>query len=141
MIVLNMHYSNSFAAAAATLLAATSAVNAVPLTGQYAPKNLTTETQGLNVSSGAFKVHQAPNPKFKGRNGPAALAKALAKYGAVVPANVQQAASRSGPLAPRDSGSVTATPTTYDSEYIVPVQIGTPAQTLNLDFDSGSSDL
>ena len=136
-----MLYSNNFAASAATLIVAASAVAAVPFNAPWAPMNLTTVTSGLNVSSGAFKVHQAPNPKFKGKNGPAALAKALRKYGAVVPENVLQAASRSGPLAPRDSGTAVATPTEYDSEYIVPVDIGTPAQTLNLDFDSGSSDL
>lgn len=136
-----MLYSNNFAASAATLLVAASAVAAIPFNAPYAPKNLTTVTQGLNVSSGAFKVYQEPNPKFKGRNGPAALAKALAKYGAPVPENIRQAAVRAGPVRPRSSGSATATPTEYDSEYIVPVEIGTPAQKLNLDFDSGSSDL
>ncbi|KAJ9639754.1 hypothetical protein H2204_003547 [Knufia peltigerae] len=38
-------------------------------------------------------------------------------------------------------GEVPATDQQNDSLYTCPVNIGTPAQTLNLDFDSGSSDL
>ncbi|RGP62105.1 aspartic ase precursor [Fusarium longipes] len=39
-------------------------------------------------------------------------------------------------------GTAAATPPQYyDSQYVVPVQIGTPAQTTYLNFDTGSSDL
>ncbi len=60
------------------------------------------------------------------------LAKAYAKYHKAVPANIQKAADG-------ETGSVAANPTSGDEEYLVQVTVG--QDTLNLDFDTGSSDL
>ncbi|KAI1849885.1 hypothetical protein JX265_013532 [Neoarthrinium moseri] len=49
------------------------------------------------------------------------------------------AAAANNTAAAAGTGLVTATPETNDVEYLSPVKIG--GQTLNLDFDSGSSDL
>ena len=79
----------------------------------------------------AFSVHQTvPKPFIK--SGPAAVAAVYKKYGATAPADVLAAAAA-------NDGTVTTTPEQYDSEYLTPVSIG--GQTLNLDFDTGSSDL
>ncbi|RWA04208.1 hypothetical protein EKO27_g10895 [Xylaria grammica] len=104
-----------------------------------------------------FKITQVPNQKFygarKGR-GAMAMAKAYSKYGAPVPDDllsyieqlleelglIQQPGSGNDTSA-SPQGEVAATPQMFDSEYLCPVQIGTPPQTLNLDFDTGSSDL
>ena len=77
-----------------------------------------------------FIIHQTSNPTFKA-NGPAAYAKALAKYGKTEEATKILAAA---------AGTVSATPADqFDSEYLCPVTIG--KQTFKLDFDTGSSDL
>ncbi|KAI1751049.1 secreted aspartic proteinase precursor [Xylaria castorea] len=85
---------------------------------------------------GRFTLNQTRNANFK-RHGPAEVAKTYLKFGRPVPAEL---AATLG-LTKRSEGSVQTFPEQYDSEWLTPVQIGTPAQTLNLDFDSGSSDL
>ena len=72
----------------------------------------------------------------KALNGPMEMMSTYQKYsriGATPPSDVVSAAAAA------QSGSVTASPTSEDSSYLCPVSVG--GQTLNLDFDTGSSDL
>lgn len=79
----------------------------------------------------AFRVDQTV-AKSRILSGPAALAKVYGKYGKPAPEDIKSAAAN-------NDGTVSANPEQYDSEYLSPVTIG--GQTLNLDFDTGSSDL
>ena len=94
-----------------------------------------------NVTGAArFTVPQGP-PKLPGKKiaGPIALARVYGKYasiGANAPPQVNAAASKA---AGTDDGTVPANPEQYDQAYLEPVTVG--GQTLNLDFDTGSSDL
>lgn len=148
-----MHFSNTFG----SFLVAASLASGIAI-----PPSANTVTQG------SFEVKRTANKAFGGRNGPAALARAYAKYGVPVPEHVAAAAvSRASALkaesvrnfirsgsstsssssfraavaSSNGTGTAPATPDHGDLEYLVPVKIGSPAQTLNLDFDTGSSDL
>lgn len=95
-------------------------------------------TTASGFAGGSFSVGQVRNTRYV-RHGPLALAKAYHKYGVSIPDDL--AAVIASLLQKRSTGSETTTPVDFDTEYLTPVSIGTPAQVLNLDFDSGSSDL
>ncbi|KAK6330456.1 Type I transmembrane sorting receptor [Orbilia brochopaga] len=86
---------------------------------------------GQKKEGNNFNVRALPNPHFK-PNGKRALQKIYAKYNLETPSYLRE-------IVRRGDGSVAATPGQYDIEYVCPVEIG--GQTLNLDFDTGSSDL
>lgn len=117
---------------------------------------------------GVFTVERVKNPNFKRHDGPKQLLKSLRKYRMNIPpalmdaiksgsgttttvadkltnSNVAAAATNVTSNAANTTtlaagvGQVAATPEQGDVEYLSPVNIG--GQTLNLDFDSGSSDL
>ncbi|CAK7269586.1 hypothetical protein SEPCBS119000_003644 [Sporothrix epigloea] len=92
-----------------------------------------------DVASGT-RVQQVRKPGYV-RNGPLSLYKAYLKYGITIPDELKAYVSGLGNITKRTEGSVTASSILSDSEYTVPVSIGTPAQVLQLDLDTGSSDL
>ncbi len=78
-----------------------------------------------------FIIHQSIPKPFK-KSGPAAVLSTYGKYNGTAPEDVVKAAAA-------NDGMVTSTPKQYDLEYLTPVTVG--GQVLNLDFDTGSSDL
>ncbi|KAM7210183.1 Aspartic peptidase domain containing protein [Rhypophila decipiens] len=112
---------------------------------RYYPKRSTQPT--------SFSVNQIRNPEFDEnlhRNGLQALVHAYAKYGVELTPEIKKAVrmnpSVTGISLQKRSGNMTGTtpavpPHGFDWEFISPVQIGTPPQTVYLDLDTGSADL
>ncbi|EGX94542.1 endothiapepsin precursor [Cordyceps militaris CM01] len=91
---------------------------------------------------GVVEFKQTRSERFVGRNGPLALARAYNKYGIPVSESLKNAAQTTSQAhAKRAQGTAVANSDQGDLEYLVQVAIGTPAQNLNLDFDTGSADL
>ncbi|KAL8366859.1 hypothetical protein RB595_005022 [Gaeumannomyces hyphopodioides] len=129
----------SFAQTLAVLASALAIVSASPIDTKVG-----TPQQGQPLD---FSVSQVANPKGPVvKNGALALARTYQKFGKPLPpalAAAVQNATAAASLTRRagGSGSATTTPAQFDVEYLTPVKIGTPGVTLNLDFDTGSSDL
>ncbi|KAH8901805.1 Asp-domain-containing protein [Coniochaeta sp. PMI_546] len=102
------------------------------------PKIGTVVAEDSNPGRLSFK--QVRNPKHVAY-GPLSVYKTYLKYNVPIPDYLHEAV-KNFTISKRATGSATTTPIdTFDDAYITPVSIGTPAQTLNLDFDTGSSDL
>lgn len=94
---------------------------------------------------GRSTLHQVKREGYK-NNGALSMYKTYLKYNTPIPDWLAAAVANSTgidyKLLKRDEGSAVASPIdTLDDAYVTPVSIGTPAQVLNLDFDTGSSDL
>ncbi|TPX19117.1 uncharacterized protein E0L32_011190 [Thyridium curvatum] len=111
--------------------------------GSALPPNAKVGTTVLNRdegTSGRASLTQIRNPNHA-FNGALSVYKTYLKYNAPIPQYLKDAVANFT-LSRRDTGSATTTPIdSFDNAYITPVSIGTPPQTLNLDFDTGSSDL
>lgn len=109
------------------MVGAKTVISALALSAMVAaaPAPAPSNTKSFSVNQVAVKktpVHPA-----------AKYAKALGKFKAPIPANVASAAASA------QEGTATNTPSSGDEEYVTPVTAGD--STLNLDFDTGSSDL
>lgn len=117
----------TFGAFLVSFLAASGMAAALPAEGQQ-------KTISVPVT---YNANHAPH-------GPSALYKAKKKFGAPISENLKSnvAQHKAAKLARRQTGSAPNHPSdSEDDEYITNVSIGTPAQVLPLDFDTGSSDL
>ncbi|KAJ4415384.1 hypothetical protein N0V82_007379 [Gnomoniopsis sp. IMI 355080] len=101
------------------------------------------QTEGRTLSVPV--VHNINRRKALGH--PAlAYAKALRKYNATLPSHVQAVVDRftlptTSKRAGDEEGTVVATSVDSDTEYVATISVGTPAQSLPMDFDTGSADL
>ncbi|KAK3383831.1 aspartic peptidase domain-containing protein [Lasiosphaeria ovina] len=156
------------AAAAASLLFSAGLVFGAPRVVEVRPKDFEISTLGGSTFT-LSQVHNSRFKQLG--KGPRALAKVYAKFGLDFPPELLELldallielglkpkkAGGSGAgagtyrngtmnggnqtLDDDSQGEVSATPQLFDVEYLAPVQIGTPPQTLMLNFDTGSSDL
>ncbi|KAK7703042.1 hypothetical protein SLS64_009313 [Diaporthe eres] len=94
-------------------------------------------------SGGTFSIQQTRNAHYKGKSGLEAMVDVYKKYGVELTPQLKKAVQINAHFAEsRRRQTVEAIPPQgLDYEWVSPVQIGTPPQTMYLNFDSGSSDL
>lgn len=126
-------------------------VAALAATAAIAPcaHALPSEPRSAEGGAGTFTLAQVRNENFQGQDGLKALLRAYAKYNASLTPQLRMAVQMNPAVAaqgPVKRGSVTGSaaatpPRNYDYEFVTPIEIGTPAQKLNVVIDTGSADL
>ncbi|KAL6804828.1 aspartic peptidase domain-containing protein [Trichoderma sp. SZMC 28013] len=104
-----------------------------------------------NHEGTTFSISQIYNEQYKGTNVPASYIAALVKYSPQLPERIKHVIRNNPDLhrrfgslldAGNQTGTAVATPSPgADSEYVLPIKIGTPPQTIPINLDTGSSDL
>lgn len=109
--------------------------------------------QGFNSNGNPFRLHQKYNENFKARDAVHEFYTAHSKYGVEATDAMRHAITKNPRLQHKftllrdgnfnEQGTVTAKPVRgdYDSEYVIPIQIGSPPQTVPINLDTGSADL
>ena len=92
-----------------------------------------------------YTIHQVQNENYRGiKNGPLTLARVYQKYHKTIPEPLVRvlSAAHTARMHKRgnETGSVSARPEQWDTEYLTPVRVGTPPQKLNVQIDTGSAD-
>jgi len=113
------------------------------------PSTLALPTGGHSTAGGnEFSITQVRNSNFQRKDGLQAMLRVYAKYNVSLSPQLRTAVKmnaahqnerrKGGDMA----GSVSASPPRdYDYEFVTPIDIGTPPQTLNVVVDTGSADL
>ncbi|KAK4245035.1 aspartic-type endopeptidase [Corynascus novoguineensis] len=134
---------------AVTQLVVTTVLVGLGVASALPPKIGTTSVgnrNGASLAGGRATLKQVRRPSYR-FNGARAVYRTYLKYGVPVPEDILEAVAHTDALnaatVKRDTASAPAEPTDprFDIAYVTPVSIGTPPQTLYLDFDTGSSDL
>lgn len=106
------------------------------------------QLQHRHHGGGSFEVKVRPRTATTYKHPALAMARAVTKFNKAMPAHldaiVQKYSTTSTVAAKRsgtEEGSAVTTPEAEDEAYITDISVGTPGQTLPMDFDTGSSDL
>ncbi|KAL8372345.1 hypothetical protein RB595_001915 [Gaeumannomyces hyphopodioides] len=106
---------------------------------------------GRQLDGGGFTLHQVAKPARRGlapvQSGPWSVYMTHLRYGADVPAELAAAVEggrgSSGSLARRqgkNQGTAYSPNSRNDTEWLTPIQIGSPPQTVHVQMDSGSAE-
>ena len=131
---------------AAPLGAWAAALNSAVLSSRDASNTTVSRT------GSAFSLGEVPNRDYNGGDAPMEMLKAHTKFVNTIPPQLQAAVDQNPDMKAKfkiylqdggdERGTVEARPPPfYDIQYVVPVDIGTPAQRTYLNLDTGSSDL